>query len=156
MQENHTVQLNYVIPQDLDGLLTQYCEQNLVSPSALVRQLILEYLEGDREVDAFDHPRGRRTTVALTENLLKTFETTVDIRGHKTKASVIAALLYEYLPNRIHSAETIRVDMELPVDVFNTIFEVFGPGPTDKVVQTALESVVNSLAPRSETVKEAS
>jgi len=150
MVDDHTVQLNYVIPDELGSLLARYCEQNMTPSSALMRRLILEYVEGDRPVEVAEHPRGRRTTVSLQSRLLTAFESKVEADNHPTKAAVIAALLAGFLPNRVHSGETVRVELDLSTDVFNRIYESFGPGPLDVVITKAL----HNLSERCEYTKE--
>ena len=145
MQEDYTVQLNYVIPNQLEDLLTRYCRQNHVAPSALIRRLILEYVEGDRSIDPSEHPKGRRTTVALSGKLLNAFEHRISANQHATKASVIAALLSGFLPNRVHSGDTIRLAADLPVEVFNKVYDRYGPGPIDYVIIKALEALADSV-----------
>lgn len=145
MREDHNVQLNYVIPNQLEDLLTRYCRQNLVAPSALIRRLILEYVEGDRSIDPSEHPKGRRTTVALQERLLGAFEHQISVNQHATKASVIAALLSGFLPNRVHSGDTIRLETDLPVEVFNKVYDRYGPGPVNSVIVKALQHLAESV-----------
>ena len=139
MLEDHQVQLNYVIPVSLEDLLTRYCRQNLVSPSALVRRLILEYVEGDKVIHPGEHPKGRRSTVALQGLLLLGFERSIKANGHTTKASVIAALLNDFLPHRVFSGDVVPVTIDLPVEVFNRLIERYGPGPVSAVILTALQ-----------------
>ena len=141
MADEHPVQLNYVIPEELGNLLGRYCEQNMVTPSSLIRRLVLEYVEGDRSIDDTEHPRGRRTTVVLPQRLLLAFESKVEAQKHRTKAAVIAALLGDFLPNRVHSGDTIRVEVDLPTDVFNDIYSLYGPGPIDSVIAKALRTI---------------
>lgn len=141
MLEEQPVQLNYVIPEDLGNMLSEYCEQNMTTPSLLVRQLILEYVEGDRTVKEPEHPKGRRTTVVLPQRLLQAFESKIDVNNHRTKAAVIASLLGDFLPHRIDPGETVRVELDLPANVFHNVFERFGPGPIEDVITTALRVV---------------
>ena len=145
MSEDRTVQLNYVIPIHLEDLLTRYCSQNLVSPSALLRQLVLEYVEGDRHIEPCEHPKGRRTTVALPARLLEALEQHITSGGHATKASVIAALLSAFLPNRVLSGETVNIEAALPVEVLNKVYDRYGPGPLSEVIQKALQSVADQI-----------
>lgn len=152
MLKDHTVQLNYVIPDKLEDLLSRYCRQNLVSPSALIRRLILEYVEGDRSIKPSDHPKGRRTTVALPERLLNAFEQEIQDNHHGTKAAVIATLLSGFLPNRVHSGDTIRLEADLPVEVFNLIYSRYGPGPIETVIVKALQDITESIQLVKETV----
>ena len=150
MVDEQPVQLNYVIPEDLNHMLARYCEQNMTTPSLLIRQLILEYVEGDRSVTNPEHPRGRRTTVVLPQRLLLAFESKVEALNHRTKAAVIAALLGDFLPNRIHSGETVRVELSVPTEVFNLVYDLYGPGPLDVVFTKALTQRIR--APKSESV----
>ena len=143
MTEDRTVQLNYVIPIDLEDLLTRYCKQNLVSPSALVRRLILEYIEGCRYISLSEHPVGRRTTAALSTRLLDEFSRQIESRGHATKASVIASLLNDFLPNRVYSGDTVKVTIDLPVEVFNKVYDRYGPGPVDVIFAAAMANAAN-------------
>ncbi len=138
MTEDRTVQLNYVIPIDLEDLLARYCKQNLVSPSALIRRLILEYIEGDCYVSPGEHPVGRRTTAALSSRLLDGFSRHIESNGHSTKASVIAALLSAFLPNRVYSGDTVKVTLDLPVEVFNKVYDRYGPGPVEAIFAAAM------------------
>ena len=138
MSEDRMVQLNYVIPIHLEDLLTRYCKQNLVSPSALIRRLILEVVEGDCDISPGEHPVGRRTTAALSQRLLQAFESKLDNSGPVTKAAAIAALLSDFLPPRVYAGETINVSLDLPVEVFNKLYDVYGPGPVDAVMGKAL------------------
>lgn len=141
MLEEQPVQLNYVIPEELGNMLADYCEQNMTTPSLLIRQLILEYVEGDRVVSDPVHPRGRRTTVVLPQRLLQAFESQIEDHKHGTKAAVIAALLGNFLPPRIDPGDKVRVELEIPTDVFNLVSERFGPGPVDDVIIKALRHV---------------
>lgn len=141
------VQLNYVIPQDLDQLLEDYCKLTLISPSALVRSLIAEFVDGDRPIDPdTDHPRGRRTTVALPGRLLRAFEAKIQDEGHKTKAAVIGGLLQGYLPNRVSAdtSDTVRVEVSLPTEISNYLFRKYGPGPAESLILRALDEFVSS------------
>lgn len=152
MTEDRTVQLNYVIPIDLEDLLARYCKQNLVSPSALIRRLILEYIEGSRYISPGEHPVGRRTTAALSTRLLNEFTRQIESRGHATKASVIAALLSDFLPNRVYSGDTVKVAIDLPVEVFNKVYERYGPGPVETIFAAAMRDAARAA---DKTVKEA-
>ena len=143
---HHSVTFNYVIPGDLNGLLELYSKQNLISSSKLVRRLILEYVEGDRNFPVPPkHPSGKRTSVALTERLLHVFEAKIVDEGHSTKAAVIAALLAQFLPGRVldPDTETVRVEADLPTDIFSTIYGVYGPGPINEVVVKAMTALAN-------------
>jgi hypothetical protein len=144
--EDRSVNFNYVIPGSVRSHLERYCDQNLISPSRLVRRLILEYVEGDRVLEEHPvHPEGKRTSVTLPERLLNAFEEKIEADGHSTKAAVIAALLGQFLPGRVLApdTETVRVEADLPADIFSTIYGSYGPGPINEVLVKALTSLAN-------------
>ena len=149
------IQLNYVIPSKLIDLLERYCRQTLASPSALIRRLISEFVGGSLShidfSEARKHPQGRRTTVVLPSRLLGAFEEKLEDRALGTKASVIAALLEDFLPPRVLSDSTVRVELEIPKDVFNRVYDLYGPGPSDEVVNKALQQFVRQAEPAKET-----
>ncbi len=156
MTEAYTVQLNYVIPASLDILLTRYCEQNMSSPSALIRRLVLEYVEHDRDIDKAIHPKGRRTTVTLPQRLLEALEVRIEDDGHETKAAVIAALLGQFLPSRVHNEQTVHVALDVPADVFSVIYGEFGPGPVESVFKSAMGSLSAEILDRDQSKSESS
>lgn len=145
-QLEQQIQLNYVIPENLSVLLANYCGQNMVKPSLLIRRLVCDYVNGDRQISKVEHPKGRRTTVALPSRLLDAFESKVEALGHRTKAAVIAALLGDFLPNRVMSGETVQVVVEMPSELFNRVSRAFGPGPNDIVVLRAVSRAVSELS----------
>jgi len=154
--EDRSVNFNYVIPGNLQAYLERYCDQNLISPSRLIRRLILEYIEGDRELDEKpEHPTGKRTTVSLPGRLLEAFEAQIEKDGGPTKAAVIAALLGQFLPGRVLTpdTETVRIESDLPADVFSTIYEAYGPGPINEVMVKALSALAKQ-AKQSKMTKE--
>ena len=140
------VQLNYVIPADLEGLLDKYCEQTLVAPSALVRRLVTDFVDNTREplVPPREHPRGRRTTVVLPDRLLVAFEAKAGSGAYGTKAAVIAALLADYLPPRVYIGETLKVEVDLPTPIVDHLNDTYGPGPVDALILKALEALATA------------
>lgn len=115
-----SVRLNYTISEELERSLTDYCELTGRSASDLVRQLICEVLEEDRElppaarVIAFDKSsprRERRTDMWVSQQTLSAFDEKLDADGYPSKSAVIAYLLTEFLKNRANHTgeEMVRV-----------------------------------------------
>ena len=139
-----TAQLNYVIPHDLEALLARYCSQVGSKPAALIRHLISEFLKGELRIDVatLEHPKGRRTSLTLPERLLGSLEESAASFG-KTKAAIIASLLASFLPPRVDVADFVRAEVDLPTEVFNQIYEIYGPGPLDAVIIAALRDLTS-------------
>lgn len=113
------LRINYVIPDELDAQLAIYCERTGRSASDVVRQLIVEWVEGDRRLPApaKKHPIGRRTNVGLSDAVRAALEAKIAEEGHGTVAAVVAALLAPFLAHRASPEETVTVRVELPAAV---------------------------------------
>jgi hypothetical protein len=137
--DTHT-RLNYVIPAQMEHLLTRYCVQTEMKPGPLVRRLITDFVKGEVGVNAevLVHPHGRRTSVDLPARLLAAFEARCDQVKAPTKAALIAGLLGDFLPTRIDSDTVERITVGVPSVVFSKIYAQYGPGPSDEVIVTAL------------------
>lgn len=138
-QEQHT-RLNYVIPADMEHLLTQYCVQTEMKPGPLVRRLITDFLKGEVGVNTekLEHPKGRRTSVDLPERLLGALEERCQQLGVPTKAALIAGLLSDFLPSRVNFDSVERITVGVPSSIFSKIYKQYGPGPDDEVIVNAL------------------
>lgn len=148
--EAHT-RLNYVIPEELERLLTQYCIQTEMKPGPLVRRLVTDFLKGDincTEWGALDHPKGRRTSVDLPSRLLEQLEARCLQIKAPTKAAVIARLLADFLPARVAEDGSERVAISVPASIFNQIYTVYGPGGNDEVVVEALCDLIQRTRSR--------
>lgn len=146
MSADFLVNLNYVLPTEISNILDTYCEQNLVSPSALIRRLICEYIEHNRDVQPKAHPKGRRTTVSLNSKTLNLFDETVKSRKHGTKSSVIAALLMDFLPNRVLAAdEMVNISVRLPKQVINALCYYYNSPDMEYVVVKTVNNVYDSI-----------
>ena len=98
--------LNFVIPNDLDDDLTAYCDRTGRKPGEVVRQLLVEWLEGDRHLrGSVAHPTGRRTQTSLSRVACVALEERIDREGLGTVAGVTAALLRPFLANRARPRE---------------------------------------------------
>ena len=117
--------LNFVIPDDLDDQLTGYCERTERSQSEVIRQVILEWLEGDRRLPApaREHPAGRRTNMQLSHVLRAALEAKIGEEGHGTISAVIEALLRPFLAHRTNGGDgTTVVRVALPTQVHDELF----------------------------------
>jgi hypothetical protein len=134
------VVLNYVLPPNLEHLLSQYCAQTQMKPGLLVRRLVSDFLKGETGVNLDDlkHPKGRRTSFSLSSRLLAALEERCEEIGAPTKAALIAALLGDFLPPRVNMEGIEKVTIEVPTSIFSKIYELYGPGPTEEVVIEAL------------------
>jgi hypothetical protein len=115
--------LNFVIPDDLDHRLTAYCEAVNRTPTDVVRQLVLEWLEGDSSLPgpALVHPSGRRTNILLSHASREALETKISNEGHATTSAAVSMLLARFLAGRgpDSGAETVTVRVPLPVRLYN-------------------------------------
>lgn len=137
--DTHT-RLNYVIPAEMEHLLTRYCVQTEMKPGPLVRRLITDFIKGEIGInlDKLEHPQGRRTSVDLPSRLLGAFEERCQQIGAPTKAAVIAGLLGDFLPTRVGEDRTENVSIAVPSSIFSKIYAQYGPGPFDEVIINAL------------------
>lgn len=137
--DTHT-RLNYVIPAEMEHLLTRYCVQTEMKPGPLVRRLITDFIKGEVGVnlDKLTHPQGRRTSVDLPARLLAAFEERCEQIKAPTKAALIAGLLGDFLPTRVDTDNVERITVGVPSAVFSKIYERYGPGPNDEVIVDAL------------------
>lgn len=116
--------INYVIPELLHDQLTAYCERTSRSATDVVRQLLVEWLEDDRQLPApaRNHPTGRRTNVGLSEPVRAALEAKIEEEGHGTVAAVVVALLGPFLAHRVAPAESVTVRVALPTEIYDKLF----------------------------------
>lgn len=141
--------LNYVIPVDLEHLLSRYCAQTEMKSGPLVRRLISDFVKGDIELncEALEHPKGRRTSVDLPARLLGALEERCEHMGVPTKAALIAALLRYFVPPRVDLVGE-KLSVEIPTSIFMKIYERYGPGPDDEVIVDALCDLIQKTQSR--------
>lgn len=115
---SNNVRLNYTISNSIDDLLSGYCEVTGRTASDLVRQLVCEVLEDDRqlpppaEISAFvrrGDRRDRRTDMWMSSHSLTAFDLKLTEDGYPGKSAVIAYLLNEFLSTRANHAGTEMV-----------------------------------------------
>ena len=129
MSDNTLVQLNYVLPEELDDLLQRYCEQNFALPAAVVRHLIGDFVSGALKVDSpLEHPKGRRTTATLPVRLLDAFEAKTEAEIKGTKAAVIAFLLKGFLTPRTKTEDVVTLMVQVPTALLDQLAQEGPPG----------------------------
>lgn len=118
----HRVRLNFVITEATDRQLVNYCASMGRTPSDVVRQLVIEWLEGDRHLPKpiREHPEGRRTNLQLTTRSREALEAKVRKEGHVSISGTINELLRRFLTCRAPmSGDTITVRLKLPLGTYN-------------------------------------
>lgn len=117
--------LNYIIPEFLDEALTKYCEQTGRSASDVIRQLLSEFIEGDRKLStpARDNVNGIRSNMMLPSRTLDALDQKIDDEGHGTRGGVISRLLCDFLEHRLGSIfdETVTINIER--SLYNKLYE---------------------------------
>ena len=112
------VRLNYTISDSIYQSLASYCDVTSRSASDLVRQLVCEVLENDRqlpppeEISAFVRDgdrRARRTDMWMSPQSLNAFDDKLTEDGYPGKSAVIAYLLDQFLSTRANHAGTEMV-----------------------------------------------
>ena len=117
--------LNYTISSSVDEHISSYCEITGRTASDLVRQLVSEVLENDRQlpppdaIEAFlteGTPRTRRTDMWMSARYLVALDTKLEEDGYPSKSGVIAYLLNDFLTARANHAATEMVRLTTLVD----------------------------------------
>jgi hypothetical protein len=121
------VTYNYSLPKELSAHLAAYCESRGRTPSDVVRQLMLEYLEGDRVPTKHSAPSGGpsvRSSMRLRATTLKTFEREVEVQGRQSKGAVLEALLRAFLSRSPKVVEQSSVTVLLPTETVREAAQV--------------------------------
>lgn len=117
--------LNYVIPEMLDEALNRYCDQTGRSASDVIRQLLSEYIDGDRKLStpARDAPNGIRSNMMLPTRTLEALDQKLSAEGQGTRGGVIARLLSDFLEHRLGTifGETLMVTVDR--QLYNKLYE---------------------------------
>lgn len=110
--------LNYVIPELLDEALAKYCEQTGRTASDVIRQLLTEYIDGDRKLStpAREAPNGVRSNMMLPTKVLEALDQKIASEGNSTRGGTISRLLYDFLEHRMGStfSETLSITIDRP------------------------------------------
>ena len=116
------VRLNFVISNEADRQLGLYCQQLGRSQTDVIRQLVIEWLEGDRALPepCRDHPDGRRTNIQLTTPSREALEARVAREGHITLSAAIDTLLRRFLAARtLQSTDLMTVRLKIPLGTYD-------------------------------------
>jgi hypothetical protein len=127
-EENMTpggAKLNYVIPKMLDDALTSYCDQTGRSASDVIRQLLAEFIDGDRKLStaAREIPNGVRSNMILPGRMLDALDAKLAAEGHGTRGAVIARLLYDFLEHRMGDLFAEAVTLTVERDLYNKLYD---------------------------------
>lgn len=156
------VRLNYSISEDLEAELASYCELTGRTASDLVRQLICEVLEEDRQLpppatiialDRNGPRRDRRTDMWVSSRTLTAFDDKVESEGYPGKSSVIAFLLADFLGSRGNRAaeELVRTTIVVDRETY-THFTALGAA-NGKTTEQAIADVCVDYARKAKTTK---
>lgn len=112
------VVLNYSLPKELSSRLDNYCDQTGRTASEVVRQLVLEYVEGDRvlvgQVAHRAAPTDARSSLRLRSATLRAFEDKLSTeRTSPTRGAALSTLLANFLDRT--KAPAPRVIVPVPV-----------------------------------------
>lgn len=125
MQKAKFVTLNYSLPKDLSSRLDDYCERTGRTASEVVRQLVLEFVEGDRSIRSLDYEpdveSAARSSVRLRASTFKAFDQKVTDENLRSKGAVLACLLTAFLERLPRGPERVLVTVSLPVSVVQTL-----------------------------------
>jgi hypothetical protein len=122
MQKARQVTYNYSLSKELASRLSDYCDQTGRTSSDVLRQLVLEYLEGDRSPVVARAPSGPsvRSSLILRATTLAAFDKAAHPHG---KAPVLEALLRAFLDRSPKAGESVAVTVLLPVSVVRALSE---------------------------------
>jgi len=117
--------LNYVISKDVDDGLNKYSEQTGRSASDVIRQLLSEFINGERELagppkDATD---GIRSNMLLPDKLLDHLDKKIELEKLGTRGGVISRLLHDFLENRLGTLFNETVTITLDKTTFNRLYQ---------------------------------
>jgi len=141
------IRLNYSISDRLEKDFDNYCLLTGRKASEVIRQLICEVLDGDRELPAptviaefvkKSAPHDNRTDMWIAPKILGFFDSKVDEGGYPGKSAVIAWLLDGFLSTRSnHTAEEmVRVTTLIDRDTYTrlgTLGAPYGKSPEQMV-----------------------
>lgn len=121
------ITFNFALSHEMAKRLDAYCDTTGRNESDVVRQLILEFLEGDREVDpvgvAAMVSNETRSSVLLRPATLKAFDTKVESDGLASKSATLSYLLDAFLKRSKQQEERVYVSVPLPTSVMRVAVE---------------------------------
>lgn len=118
------VRFNYVLSDETDRRLAAYCENTHRSASDVVRQVLIEWLDGDLVLQqpAGEHPSGKRTNITLPSVVRNAIEARLSKEGHVSLSAAVDALLGRFLTARAPTpSDAMTVRLKLPLTLFQRL-----------------------------------
>ncbi len=144
---NSQVRLNFSIDEELEAQLAAYEEATGRKQTAVIRQLLIEWLEGARELPENhpEHPAGRRTNINISARVRDALERKVTADKLPSLSSVVSSLLRSFLANRVPQPEDhVTLRLRLPAQVaqqFTNICALRGEDPA-RAIEIMIEARV--------------
>ncbi len=140
------VRLNFSVSISLYDDLSSYCNSVGRTPTDVVRQLILEYLDNDIPSSCFEvSGRERRTSLLLPYGVLKVFENKAALLG-MTKSRLVSSLIRYFLSSKKNVDFDVSREQQYRaalLKLVNCVNDNFCPGKESFV--KALEEATNLL-----------
>jgi metal-responsive CopG/Arc/MetJ family transcriptional regulator len=119
------IKLNYAVPKVLDDALSNYCEQTGRTASDVIRQLLAEYIEGERTLST--SPKtfgiGIRSNMILPKTLKDLLDSKIAADGEASRGAVIVRLLYDFLEHKIGVELNETVTLSMGRELYNKLYE---------------------------------
>jgi len=119
------IKLNYAVPKVLDDALSNYCEQTGRTASDVIRQLLAEYIEGERKLSTTPRSFGSgiRSNMILPKSLRELLDQKIAEDGEGSRGAVIVRLLYDFLEHRIGVELNETVTITMGRDIYNRLYD---------------------------------
>ena len=149
------VRLNYVIADELEISLLNYCKVTGRTASDVVRQLVCEFLEGDRLLPAPARDvwtlarrkeKTRRTDMWVSPKTLAALDEQINVDRLGTRSDVIRRLLSCFLQDRSnHTAEeSVRLTVFVSRDTYTRLRE--DGAPFNRTPEETISKLSNDYA----------
>ena len=124
---NPKARLNFVLSLSNEAKLDTYEEFTGRKQAAVIRQLVVEWLEGARSLPEgkIPHPTGRRTNVNVPWRVRSALDARLAEAGSPTMSAVVDVLLTAFLAHRAPTvADVVTVSLQVPVLEFNKFVDL--------------------------------
>jgi len=128
------VKLNFLIPEDLEDGLNEYCDSTGRSHADLLRQLLSEFIDGDRKLTtpARECLGGVRSNMIIPSKLLESLDHKILIESHSSRGGVITRLLYDFLEGKLGNLDE-KVEVALKRVLYT---KLMAKGKNKKTIET--------------------
>jgi len=133
------LRLNYTLSERAYELLNTYRDQTGRKPTEVVRQLLVEYVQGFLEPinKPGPHPDGPRQDVYLMPGTVEMAEARATNDGYPSLSALIDRLTQEFVTGRIRSPqELVTVKLQIPLNFYA---ELAREGAVEDVILRRLE-----------------